>query len=78
MIVGVSVDTFQNKATEWEKNKMQIYKLKLRKAVDREHCSIVCNNLNGKRFWERIDTESFFCTPEPNITIDIQLCSDIK
>ena len=32
-------------------------------------CSILCNNLYGKRVWERIDictciTESLYCTPE--------------
>ena len=35
----------------------------------RELCSILCNNLNGKRIWKKPDTwicitESLFCTPE--------------
>ena len=34
-------------------------------------CSIFCNNLNGKKFWKRIDTcicitDSFSCIPETN------------
>ena len=37
----------------------------------REHCSILCNKLNGKRIWKRIDiciriTESPCCTSETN------------
>ena len=37
----------------------------------RQHYSIVCNNLNGKRIWKRIDThicttESLCCVPEIN------------
>ena len=40
----------------------------------RELCSILCNNLNGKRIWKRIDTcvhitESLCCTPETNTTL---------
>ena len=35
----------------------------------RERCSVLCNNLNGKRIWKRINTcicttESLCCTPE--------------
>ena len=40
----------------------------------REHCSILCNKLNGKRIWKRIDiciciTESFCCRPETKIVL---------
>ena len=40
----------------------------------RELCLILCNNLNGKRIWKRIDTcicitESLCCTPETNTTL---------
>ena len=40
----------------------------------RELCSTLCNNLNGKIIWKRIDTcicitASFCCTPETNTTL---------
>ena len=42
--------------------------------VSFEPCSILCNNLNGKRIWKRIDTcicitEPLCCTPETNTTL---------
>ena len=48
----------------------------------KELCSILCNNLNGRRIWKRIDTrtyitESLCCTPETNTTLLIN-CSPNK
>ena len=39
-----------------------------------ELCSVLCNNLIGRRIWKRIDTcicitESLSCTPETNTTL---------
>ena len=49
-----------------------VYKMDNQQGPDAKHrelCSILCNNLNGKRIWKRIDicictTESFCCICE--------------
>ena len=45
-------------------------------------CSILCNNLNGKRIWKEIDSgiyraESLYWTPETNTTLLINYTSII-
>ena len=58
-----------------------IYKMDKQQGPTVEHrelCSVLCNNLNGKRIWKRIDihvytciciTESLCCTPETGTTL---------